>query len=235
MQPYFLPYIGYIQLLHAADIFVFHDNVQYIKGGWINRNRIRRGESFEWLTLPVRQAAHDLAINRRVYALEGGGREKLKRRIRAAYREAEAFGEATEFFDHVIEYSDPNVARFNINALRVLVRRLGIRCRLEVASDLGIADDLHGAHRVLDICRKLGATRYINPIGGTDLYEESAFAAAGLELRFLRTGIPPETFGDGRSYLSIMDLIFVSGFQGVRRVLPRYRLEPRATAKTSGV
>lgn len=234
MQPYFLPYIGYIQLLHAVDIFVFHDNVQYIKGGWINRNRIRRGESSEWFTLPVRKADHELAINQRVYALSEKEREKLKRRFRSTYREAEAFGEAMEFCEHVVDYTDLNVARFNINAVLELVRRLDIRCELAVASELGIHEDLRGAHRVMEICRKLGATRYINPIGGVALYEDDSFSAAGIELRFLRTRVPPETLGADRSYLSIVDLLFLSGFQGVKRLLPRYRLETEAAAKSAG-
>jgi WbqC-like protein family len=57
MQPYFFPYIGYFQLAACSDIFVFHDDVQYIKGGWVNRNRILRDGQPRWLTLPVRKAA----------------------------------------------------------------------------------------------------------------------------------------------------------------------------------
>ncbi len=67
MQPYLFPYIGYFQLMASADIFVFHDDVQYIKGGWVNRNRILSSGEPCWVTLPVAARAHRLNINQRGY------------------------------------------------------------------------------------------------------------------------------------------------------------------------
>ena len=55
MQPYLFPYIGYFQLMTSADIFVVHDDVQYIKGGCVNRNRILSSDEPRWGTLPVGQ------------------------------------------------------------------------------------------------------------------------------------------------------------------------------------
>ena len=73
MQPYFFPYAGYFQLLMAADIFVLHDDIQYIKGGWINRNRILlNGEPFG-VVRSVAAAPHHLAINERFYTGDARG------------------------------------------------------------------------------------------------------------------------------------------------------------------
>jgi hypothetical protein len=71
MQPYFFPYIGYFQLMHAVDVFVFHDDVQYIKSGWINRNRILVNEGPTWFTLSVESASYALPIHYRHYQLDG--------------------------------------------------------------------------------------------------------------------------------------------------------------------
>jgi len=53
MQPYFLPYIGYFQLINLCDKFVIYDDIQFTKRGWINRNRIlARGQPLT-VTIPV--------------------------------------------------------------------------------------------------------------------------------------------------------------------------------------
>ena len=83
MQPYFFPYIGYFQLIAQSDIFVFHDEVQYIKNGWINRNRVLDSKGGEiWITLPVAAASHRLAIRERFYLPEDA--QRILRQIRNA-------------------------------------------------------------------------------------------------------------------------------------------------------
>jgi hypothetical protein len=72
LQPYFFPYIGYFQLMQAVDVFVIYDDAQYMKGGWINRNRIRCSGKSTWLTLPVRRDSRELSINQREYLLADG-------------------------------------------------------------------------------------------------------------------------------------------------------------------
>ena len=57
MQPYFFPYIGYWQLIHAVDHFVIYDDVNYIKGGWINRNRILINGKPAYITVPLHKAS----------------------------------------------------------------------------------------------------------------------------------------------------------------------------------
>ena len=91
MQPYFFPYIGYFQLITRSDVFVFHDDVQYIKGGWINRNRIINDGKLCWVTFPVLRAAHDRPINDRYYSSDAKTRNRLLRLIAAAYRTAPVF------------------------------------------------------------------------------------------------------------------------------------------------
>jgi WbqC-like protein family len=83
MQPYFFPYIGYFQLAACSDIFVFHDDVQYIKGGWVNRNRILRDGQPRWLTLPVRKGASRLTIQQRQYQLDEPVTARVLRRVEA--------------------------------------------------------------------------------------------------------------------------------------------------------
>jgi hypothetical protein len=224
MQPYFFPYIGYFQLMHAVDTFVIYDDAQYMKGGWINRNRIRNGGTTAWLTLPVHAARLELPINQREYVLEEGV-ARVRGQLRAAYRKAPCRAEAGEAVDEVLGFGDANVAAFNAHLLQALARRLGIACRFLPASRLGASAGLRGQARVIDLCRRVGADHYVNPIGGTALYDAASFDAAGLRLSFLRTTVPPEALADGPQHLSILDGLMREGFAACRARLGDYVLQ----------
>src|SRR5687768_13108726 len=90
MQPYLFPYIGYFQLMHAADKFVVYDDVNYIKGGWVNRNRILVNGKPHMFTLPLKNAGSNIKINE--IEVSGGElmkwREKFLRTLQQAYAKA---------------------------------------------------------------------------------------------------------------------------------------------------
>jgi WbqC-like protein family len=111
MQPYLFPYIGYFQLMASADIFVVHDDVQYIKGGWINRNRILSSGEPRWVTLPVAAGAHRLNINQRCYAPGGGRPRQFLWRLKARDRAAPNFAEVFELVRTLLPHVDRNVPR----------------------------------------------------------------------------------------------------------------------------
>ena len=186
MQPYFFPYFGYFQLIAQSDIIVLHDDVQYIKGGWVNRNRILTQGAPRWLTFSVLKAPHHLRINERQYQRGQGAAEKLLQSIEAAYRRAPHFVETFPLLREIMQFEDDNVAAFNGHLVCRLADHLGIRTRILVSSELDKADQLTGQERVVDICKRLGASLYINPIGGVDLYQAERFREGGIKLRFLK-------------------------------------------------
>ena len=166
MQPYLFPYIGYFQLMASADVFVVHDDVQYIRGGWINRNRLLSGGEPRWVTLPVAAGAHRLNINQRGYAPGAEGPRQFLRRLEAGYRAAPNFAEVFELVRALLLHEDRNVAAFNTHALRGVAESVGITTPLVVSSEMTKDDSLRGEARVIAICEALGAERYVNPIGG---------------------------------------------------------------------
>lgn len=191
MQPYLFPYIGYFQLMRAVDVFIFHDDVQYIKGGWINRNRILVNGKVAWLTLPVENDSYAKHINRRFYAIGPDTLGRIERRLAAAYRLAPFIEELPEIMD-TLDCMQTNVATCNQYQLQIIARRLGITCNFVVASDIDEGTDLQSASKVIDLCKRLKATHYINPIGGTSLYNHKQFADAGIALSFIKTAMPSE-------------------------------------------
>jgi len=227
MQPYFFPYIGYFQLVTASDVFVFHDDVQYVKGGWINRNRIFKDGKAVWITYPVMNAPHNLPINKRFYVDDPVTRLRLLRRIEAAYRSAQQFPKVFPLVREIISFGEPSVALFNSYLIRRIATHLGIPTIFLSSSELLKNNSLRGVDRVIEICHRLGATRYINPIGGRKLYRHECFFREGIELAFLKPDVlnaelsPPTRL----SPLSIIDSLVREDHQKVNDALKHYRLE----------
>ena len=226
MQPYFFPYIGYFQLMNAVDVFVFYDDAQYMKGGWINRNRILVNSEPAWLTLPTRKASVKAPINQRQYVLEGRGIEVIKQRLNASYAKAPAYDEVSPPICELFHGGDSNVASFNTRSLKAVAQRLGISCKFMTSSEIDKPADLRGEARVLDICRRIGATMYINPIGGIALYDAAAFAESGIDLRFLRSEPTSYTqFGHPHvPFLSIIDVLMFNPTAVANDMLGHYQL-----------
>ena len=227
MQPYFFPYIGYFQLMHAVEAFVFLDDVQYIYGGWINRNRIPIAGKPIWLTLPLKNSSHKLSINQREYLL-GPGVAAVRRKLQAAYPKATASSE-WKLVDGLLGFPEVNVAKFNANLLCGLADELGIRCDFLSASSIAIERDLRGQDRIIAICKRLGATHYVNPIGGAALYSEGSFLDAGIRLSFLRTGSAPSQTEQGPLHLSVIDRLFSEGVAAERSRLAEFSIHSPAS------
>ena len=209
MQPYFFPYIGYFQLIAESDIFVFHDDVQYIKSGWVNRNRImnRNGDPI-WITLPVAAASHERNINERIYIFSKE-KNKIIQKIKNNYSNSKYFKIYDYFIQSIMEFSNSNVADFNVNLIQSIMERLGYSTKFVRSSEIQGLKRLTGQARVIAICQRLGATRYVNPIGGAALYDGATFRDHGLDLSFFESSIAPRP-GDC-PYLSFIHTLFCDG------------------------
>lgn len=226
MQPYFFPYIGYFQLMNAVDTFVLYDDAQYMKGGWINRNRILVNRAPAWLTLPIHRASLKLPINQRHYALTPNVTDAIKMRLQTCYRKAPAFDVTYPFLCDLFDYADSNVAAFNTNLLVALARELEVTCRFLSSSSINNCKDLKGQAKVIDICHRIGADHYINPIGGLKLYDDAAFSEEGIQLHFLQANPTHYTqFGaEPLPFLSIIDVLMFNSIEQTQTMLGDYRL-----------
>lgn len=210
MQPYFFPYIGYFQLMEAVDLFVFLDDVQYMKGGWVNRNRIRNRDKAHWLTLPVLHAPLTHRINQRSYML-GKPVAATKRKLQSAYRQSRGYEEVYPLIDSLLDFGNPTVSEFNMNSLVGVSRMLGVDCEFKLASSVAEADGLRGVDKVLRLCKHFAADQYVNPIGGVALYSPEAFSKNRIELSFIRNTCEPEMVGGSGEYLSIIHDLMAYG------------------------
>lgn len=184
MQPYFLPYIGYFQLIAAVDLFVIYDNIKYTKKGWINRNRLLQNDSAAIFSLPLQSDADSLHIDQRMIAKEFDA-VALLNRFFGAYRRAPYFGPTFGLLERIVRCDDANLFRFLHHALITTCEHLQIDTSIQCSSTINADHALKGEDRVLAICAAAGATTYINAIGGVELYSRERFAKEGIDLKFL--------------------------------------------------
>lgn len=238
LQPYLFPYIGYFQLINHSDICVLSDDVQYIKNGWINRNRILSHGKAAWLTRPVLYGPHHLSIRDRRYQPGTTMVNRCLRQIRASYQHAPHFDTIFPVLQETLKHPDLNVAAFNIESIRRLAKELGITTRFVVASELAKTPCLAGQELVIDICKRLNATRYVNPLGGMALYHRDRFAIDGITLGFLRSTVPEyaQFSNAGVRSLSIIDVMMFNDIRRMRELMEHYRIDGGSTksAPTGG-
>ncbi|GJE18878.1 WbqC family protein [Methylobacterium marchantiae] len=220
MQPYLLPYIGYFQLIAAVDVFVIYDTVKYTKKGWINRNRfLRDGEPIVF-TLPLEKDRDELDIRERRVAASYAP-DRLCAQIAQAYRRAPSFDETMPLVEAVLRFEGDNLFDHLRYALVRTCAHLAIDTPIRIASEIEGGTELRRQDRVLDICERLGASTYINPIGGTTLYDPAAFAQRGISLRFLRSR--PFAYGQAGHpfvpWLSILDVLMFNPRASLRTML----------------
>lgn len=226
MQPYFFPYMGYFQLIAASDVFVLHDDVQYIKAGWVNRNRILFNGESRMITFPVQKDAYDLPINARRYVDDNQARKDIINLIKQAYTKAPCYRQVFTLLEELLMFEDRNVARFNENLIGCIADFIGLGCKIITSSGMEKNDSLAGEPRVLDMCKRLGATHYTNPQGGQSLYDTAIFRSAGIDLRFLLMRPTPYTQrADGFvPYLSIIDALMELGPADIKSYLAEFDL-----------
>lgn len=184
MQPYFMPYIGYFQLIANVDMFIIYDQIKYTKKGWINRNRILRNGSYALISLPLNADSDTLNIVDRRLA-DDFKSQKINAQIENAYRSAPYFRETKQLIEEILSFEDHNLFRFNLNSIQKTCARLGINTPIRISSHFEIDERLKGQDKVISLCKSAGADVYINPIGGLELYDKASFAEHGIDLRFL--------------------------------------------------
>lgn len=228
MQPYFLPYIGYWQLMSCVDRFVVYDDIQFTKKGWIHRNRYLNNGSDQMFTLPLKKDSDYLDIVERSLSDSWGEeKDKLKRKVEGAYKKSPKFDEAMPIFEECLEYKGRNLFEFIFNSIKVIKERLNITSELMISSEIGDSKHLKGQERVLEICRTLRATEYVNPIGGYELYERGAFHSQNVELKFHKTGDVKydQMRKDFFPNLSVLDMLMFVGVDGVRGELENFEFK----------
>lgn len=221
MQPYFLPYTGYFQLMAAVDKFVVFDDVNYINRGWINRNHLLLNGKAYTFTLPLCHASQNRLICDHELIEDDRWREKLLRTIEQAYLKAPCYASVAPLVERVINYPSRKLEIFLLNSIYEIANYLDLSTNIVKSSRCYSNAEMKGEERILDICKKEGATQYFNAIGGESLYKRANFLANGVGLEFIRS--KPFSYSQGNNQfvpcLSILDVLMFNKKNEVRKLL----------------
>ena len=226
MQPYVFPHIAYFQMINAVDKFVFYDDVNYIKQGWINRNKILiSGKSFLF-SIPLEKADSYTQIKNT--EISGKLYEKWKTKflmtISQNYKNAPFFKEVYDLLLAVLSKQQSTISIMAIDSIKSVCHYLEINTNFITSSQSYNNTDLKKEVRLFDICKLEGATHYINSIGGQDLYDKNSFLGKGIELNFIKnlSGEYKQFENEFVPYLSIIDVLMFNSVDEVKMMLNQY-------------
>lgn len=227
MQPYFFPYIGYFQLIDAVDKFIVYDDVNYINRGWINRNNILINGRAGLISIPLQGASQNKRIKDIALVAEEKWKNTLLKTIEQNYKKAPFFSVVFNMICQVLNYNSSSISELNYKGIIMICKYLGITTEFVKTSEKYQNSELKGQYRILDICKKEGATHYYNPIGGTELYDRELFRKNALSLSFLKSNLEPyEQFQhEFIPALSILDVLMFRDTAAFKKMLLNYNLE----------
>lgn len=226
MQPYFFPYIGYWQLINAVDKYVIYDDVNFIKGGWINRNRILINDKPGFINLKMDGASPNKLIKEIQVSSDNRWKSKLLKTIEHSYKKAPFFEKVYPILEEIVNYDEVNLALYLENSIKKIAEYLDIKTEFILSSSINKDNSLKGQDKVIEICKILRATEYYNSIGGAELYSTDSFDANGIELKFLKTeSIEYKQFNNEViPYLSIVDVMMFNSKEDIKKMLDKYSL-----------
>lgn len=248
MQPYFFPYIGYFQAIHAVDKYILYDNLNFIKDAWMNRNKylVKNGNSC-YFHVPLKKKSSF----KKIYEIELLDVDKWKKKILNSiflnYKKVKYFDDVYPLIEYVINYPTNKLTELNFQSIKCVCDYLNIKTELSVDSvkyndieikltaenidekdfpDLKLIDWQRKVVRVLEICRIERANIFINAIGGINLYSKNVFLQNRIDLKFIKTkNIEYIQFdNDFVPDLSIIDVMMFNSPEEIREILNQYEL-----------
>lgn len=226
MQPYFFPYIGYFQLINSVDFFVVYDDVNFIKRGWINRNNILVNNSSFLFCIPLQNSSQNKLINEiSIIELNKWKLDFLKTII-INYKKSPFFEQVYPLIEKIVKNEESNLSRFIVFSLKEINNYLSIKTDILISSEIEKNNILKGQDKIIEICKKLGATNYINPNGGIDLYDKEIFNNNNIILNFIQSkNVNYCQFeNDFLPWLSIIDVMMFNSPSQIQIILEQYNL-----------
>ena len=223
MQPYFMPYIGYWQLMAAVDTYVVYDDVNYIKGGWVARNNILLNGQKHMFTITLNGPSPNKLFNEITIK---DNFKKFSRLIESAYKKAPYYKEVSILLEKIYVYEDRSLGAFMMNSFQIVLDYLDIDTKLILSSSIEKDNTLKAENKVKHICNLLGADTYYNAIGGQKIYNKADFKSSKIDLFFLKT-IDTEYSQFQNNFvhgLSFIDILMFNSVGEIRTLLNNYSL-----------
>lgn len=229
MQPYFFPYLGYFSLIKHTEKWILFDPVQYIRHGWINRNRVLKPvEGWQYIQVPLEKHTQTTLIKDIKIKTNEDWRGLIMRQVEHYKKRSPFYKETIEVIKEGLNIETDSIVVLNKHSLSKVCSYLSIPFDCEILSEMPLLlPPIHSPGEwALRICEGLHATEYLNPPGGVEIFEAKAYEEAGIDLQFLNIELIPysqrrEVFEPG---LSIIDVMMFNEPSVIRDMLDRFEI-----------
>ncbi|MDD5759674.1 MAG: WbqC family protein [Desulfobulbaceae bacterium] len=212
MQPTYLPWIGYFEMIAASDVFIFLDDVQFSKKSWQQRNRVKGANGPFWLTIPVQQRNGSFQKIKEVMVDNSiSWQKKHLKSIEISYVKSPYLSTYIDALRAVYEMKCTLLADFNITFILMLMAKLGIQTPTLCSSEMGVSVDAN--EKIIELCRKVGADELYDAAGARVFIDDHLFEQAGIKVAY-QDYVHPEyrqLHGDFVSHKSVIDLLLNEG------------------------
>ena len=227
MQPYIFPYLGYFQLINAVDKFVFYDDVNFIKKGWINRNNILIKGEPKLFTIPLSKPSQNKLIKEIEVSFDEKWLLNFQKKLEYNYKKAPFYYEVLALINDVFSLNNNYISDLAINSVIIASNYLGIETEFTKSSfDFKDTKGLSKADRLIEISKRSDAKNYINPIGGKNMYNKDYFEERGVQLNFMESNLLKYNQFNNPfvSGLSIIDVLMFNSKEEVKKLLKESKL-----------
>lgn len=228
MQPYFMPYIGYISLLKHTDKFVLFDTVQFIRHGWIERNRIiKPNGGWQYIQVPLVKFSRETLIKDVQINNSIDWRNKILAQLQHYKKIAPYYFKTIKFLQSIFEIDYSDIVTVNKKALEMILEYLGLNKHIEVFSQMDLQIDPVKApdEWALNICKAIGCVdEYWNPPGGLSFFDKTKYDEAKINLKFhsIKLTEYDQKQNCFESGLSIIDVMMFNNAEEINHMLDKY-------------
>ena len=203
-------------MMHAVDLFIIFDDVQFTKRTYITRNQILLNGKEHRFSLPVLGASQ----NKTIMELEADPNLDLLETIRHAYAKAPYFDPVLQLVLRILRYREKNLAKFLGHSLQVICNYIGIETKLIYSSDVALTET--GKQKIIPLCKHFSTHTYINREGGVKIYNPEDFSREGIDLRFITMD---EDITTRPRFLSIIDTLMYYSPEAMQAILNKCQLK----------
>ncbi|WP_299534704.1 WbqC family protein [Ulvibacterium sp.] len=227
MQPYLFPYLGYFQLVNAVDVFIFADDVNFMKGGFVNRNKILFHQEERYVTVPCVQSQNRLIKEIPIFKEAKRYPKNILRTIQQTYAKAPFYRDVFPIIESIFNSDVDSISTLASYSVELVSKYLKINVNFKFsAASFNHTKGQEKSIRLINITKELGGDTYVNPIGGKKLYDKEFFENQGIKLVFLESEAItyPQFHENFIPNLSIIDVIMFNSKEDVNKLLNKYRL-----------
>jgi hypothetical protein len=229
MQPYFFPYIGYFSLIKHVDHFILFDTPQFIRHGWVDRNRTlsANGDPI-YIRVPLMKHHQTTPINELKIRFLENWQEKIFAQLTPYKKRAPNYKQTIDLLKYILSKQFTQLAPLNHHITTILCEHLNIQTPITKWSsmDMKIEEVREPDEWALNICKAMGSNSYINPIGGVSFFDRNKYEKNGIEIKFLNS-IPaqyPQLNTNFQPFLSIIDILMFNSPKNIQEMLNQFEL-----------